>query len=270
MALKIELDARAKKMESILAEANAALVGKNGAAVDNFSALPGAIDAIEAPAVILQDKTVTENGVYTADGGYDGLGEVTVEVAGSGDIEAGIIYDEITDGSIIRARVYGPAVTTFMFANQSGLLEVTLPENIDSIRSSAFYGCGALPAIELPDTIVEIAGSAFYNCKELVLETLPAALESIGASAFYNCYKLTVTELPASLKTTKNGAFYGCTGLTSVTFKGTPESLSSSTFNKCTNIAVINVPWAEDAVANAPWGATNATINYNYTGGASE
>jgi hypothetical protein len=26
------------------------------------------------------------------------------------------------------------------------------------------------------------------------------------------------------------------------------------------------VPWAEGAVANAPWGATNATINYNYTG----
>lgn len=27
------------------------------------------------------------------------------------------------------------------------------------------------------------------------------------------------------------------------------------------------VPWAEGAVTNAPWGATNATINYNYTGG---
>ena len=29
----------------------------------------------------LQDKTITENGTYTADEGYDGLGTVTVEVA---------------------------------------------------------------------------------------------------------------------------------------------------------------------------------------------
>ena len=41
--------------------------------------------------VKLQDKTVTENGTYSADEGYDGLGEVTVEVAGSGgSLPAGI------------------------------------------------------------------------------------------------------------------------------------------------------------------------------------
>lgn len=32
----------------------------------------------------LQNKTVTENGTYTADSGYDGLGNVTVDVASSG------------------------------------------------------------------------------------------------------------------------------------------------------------------------------------------
>jgi hypothetical protein len=37
-------------------------------------------------------------------------------------------------------------------------------------------------------------------------------------------------------------------------------------FSGCANITTINVPWAEGAVENAPWGATNATINYNYTG----
>ena len=34
--------------------------------------------------IILQDKTITENGTYSADEGFDGLGSVTVDVADSG------------------------------------------------------------------------------------------------------------------------------------------------------------------------------------------
>ena len=49
-----------------------------------------------------------------------------------------------------------------------------------------------------------------------------------------------------------------------LTFQGTPETISKTAFRYCDNLTTINVPWAEGAVANAPWGATNATINYNY------
>lgn len=44
-------------------------------------------------------------------------------------------------------------------------------------------------------------------------------------------------------------------------------SIDSGAFSGCTNLTSIKVPWAEGAVANAPWGATNAAITYNYTGG---
>ena len=56
-------------------------------------------------------------------------------------------------------------------------------------------------------------------------------------------------------------AFYNCTGLTSVTFKGTLSQISNTAFKNCTNLTNIYVPWAEGAVAGAPWGATNATIH---------
>ena len=73
--------------------------------------------------------------------------------------------------------------------------------------------------------------------------------------------------MPESLLQIDANAFCYCTGLTAITFKSTPNSIANNAFYGCTNIRNINVPWAEGAVANAPWGATNATINYNYTGG---
>ena len=60
-------------------------------------------------------------------------------------------------------------------------------------------------------------------------------------------------------------AFISCTSLTSITFKGTPNAIAANAFNGCTNLTDIKVPWAEGAVSGAPWGATNATIAYNYT-----
>ena len=46
----------------------------------------------------------------------------------------------------------------------------------------------------------------------------------------------------------------------------TPEEIAENAFNYCTNLTTLNVPWASGAVAGAPWGATKATINYNYVG----
>ena len=78
---------------------------------------------------------------------------------------------------------------------------------------------------------------------------------------------MNITEIPAQVKTIDNNAFVGCAGLTNITFKGTPTTINAGAFRSCSNLLTINVPWAEGAVANAPWSATNATINYNYTGG---
>ena len=74
--------------------------------------------------------------------------------------------------------------------------------------------------------------------------------------------------MPARIITIYARAFGECTGLTTLTFKGKPDTIDSQAFYGCTNLTTINVPWAEGAVGNAPWGATNATINYNYTGEA--
>ena len=151
----------------------------------------------------------------------------------------------------------------------SGMIDGTATEvsddTVESVRDYAFYGMTSLVNVSLPK-VKSIGKYVFNLCNNLALTELPSELTIIGNSAFVGCSKLAVTSLPSGLTKLDNYAFRNCTGLAYIEFKGTPTSISSTAFNSCTNLTVINVPWAEGAVANAPWGATNATINYNYTG----
>ena len=143
----------------------------------------------------------------------------------------------------------------------------TLPGDLTKIGNYVFYYYTSLNLACLPEGITSIGDYAFAYCKNLALTSLPAGITIIGMDAFHNCTNLALTSLPAGITIVNNNSFNGCTGLTSITFEGTPtEKIASNAFKGCTNLTSINVPWAEGAVANAPWGATNATINYNYTG----
>ena len=144
--------------------------------------------------------------------------------------------------------------------------------------------------IKWPSGITEIPAYLFYNVKtgDFVFDELPDSVEKVGESAFYSSYvrNMNITKLPANLITLKNycfrsiqfefsvipagvesigsQAFYFNLKLKEITFRGTPTSIDTNAFAQCGNLLTINVPWAEGEVKNAPWGATNATINYNY------
>ena len=150
-------------------------------------------------------------------------------------------YD--ADGNLIGAKMYG----------------------YTKIRGDLFTECTNLAHVSLPESLTSIGEYAFSYCENLALTSLPAGLTNMGGGAFYGCSSLALTSLPESLTSIGYRTFADCTSLTSITFKGTPTTIDSTAFDGCTNLTDIKVPWAEGAVANAPWGATNATITYNYT-----
>ena len=123
-------------------------------------------------------------------------------------------------------------------------------------------------AITIPNGTTEIGAYAFYSYGKLKTVTFPTTLTKIGTYAFRSCINLNITEIPAHITTLNNYAFGNCAAITSITFKGTPTSIHSGAFSENTDtLKVINVPWSEGDVANAPWGATGATINYDYNTG---
>ena len=123
------------------------------------------------------------------------------------------------------------------------------------------------PLTKLPDGLTEIGTYSLRGHLGLAVTTLPEGIWAIRQQGFAYCNNLTVLSLPSTLTRIDNYGFYNCTGLTEITFNSTPTSMTVNIFEGCTALQTINVPWAEGEVRNAPWGAPNATINYNYTGG---
>lgn len=152
-----------------------------------------------------------------------------------------------------------------VFDDSGDLVGATLV-GYTKIRNNAFYECRTLKSVVIPSDIEEIEPYAFGYCVLLSLDGLPNNIKLIGSSCFSSCKNMAINRIPASVTRINTYAFRDCTGLTSITFDGTPTFVASTAFNGCTNITTINVPWSENALTGAPWGATNATINYNYTG----
>ena len=137
-----------------------------------------------------------------------------------------------------------------------------IPPSVVSIGAYAFRSCTGIGSFSLPDMVTTIGAYAFYSCSNMTLDRLPSFLTSLGNSAFEGCTKLAISSLPSTLSgSIGSNAFKNCTGLASIEFNSVLE-VAATAFSGCTNLLDIYVPWNEGDVANAPWGATNATVHY--------
>ena len=173
------------------------------------------------------------------------------------DVENGSSFKEIDTGRVFRYdKENNLWIEQKSTTGGAGATEPYIEETYDAdgnlidakmygytkVRDFLFAGCSNLALISLPESVTSIGHLAFTGCTNLALTSLPEGLTSIGDESFSGCANLALTSLPEGLTSIGANAFFGCTNLTD-----------------------IKVPWAEGAVSGAPWGATNATITYNYT-----
>ena len=173
---------------------------------------------------------ITENGTYNVKDKAEAV--VDVDTGGYEDFEKGFYIKDFVDGYPTTFETVGyvviPQQFTRAYSNQTSIL-------------SRVYN------IILNEGITEIELSGFratfgLENKDLRVLKIPSTVENIGENAF------------------SSNRFEG-----GIIFKGTPLSIASNAFTDIKE-TTIKVPWSEGEVENAPWGATNATIIYNYTG----
>lgn len=84
----------------------------------------------------------------------------------------------------------------------------------------------------------------------------------IDYGAFQNCHNLNSTTIPDTVVTIAECAFFYCTGLKTVAIGTGVKELPTDVFSGCETLTTINISNNLDAITGAPWGATNASVNW--------
>ena len=156
--------------------------------------------------------------------------------------------------------------------------KLTTLEIPDSVQQIGYFceQCSGLTNIVLPRNLKTLDSNVLCNCENLKTIDFSKSLnlQSIASSVFNGCTSLEQLDLSSchSLKTIGSNFCSGCTSLTEVILPGNIETINASAFNNCPNLTRIYIDGPYQSVPGAPWGATNATIewrsaqiNYNIT-----
>ena len=97
----------------------------------------------------------------------------------------------------------------------------TIPDKVDTIRTSMFYSCVDLVNLVIPASVKEIQSNAFSNCKNLksVIFEEGSQLDLIGENAFLRCTLIKEIKIPASVDSIGRFSFRYCEALSELTFE---------------------------------------------------
>ncbi len=122
------------------------------------------------------------------------------------------------------------AVPSALFENCAQLKAVTMLGRVTDINASAFSECTALERLSGTKHIKNVGSLAFYNDTLLCFDEEPAALEAVGDYSFAYCNNLNITHIGRELRALGIGSFMYCHNLSAVELDGSIKSIPSSAF----------------------------------------
>lgn len=127
------------------------------------------------------------------------------------------------------------------FNANKNLIEVKLPNSLQTIKSSAFQSCERLKYINLVSSITDIQSAAFQDCMSLEVINIASKIKTIANNAFKNCVTLREVILPEGLTSIADGAFNYCTSLEAINFPSTLQTIGTAAFYSCKSLKSIQL-----------------------------
>ena len=111
----------------------------------------------------------------------------------------------------------------FNYGKINNIKSIHIPDSVEEIGESAFYGCNKIENITLPKSMKEIGKYAFAECDSIFSIEFKNSVEEvkIGRRAFYSCDKLENVKLSININNIGEEAFLGDDSLTIYGYDGT-------------------------------------------------
>jgi len=110
------------------------------------------------------------------------------------------------------------------FAGKTSLTTLTIGDKVTNIGHYYFYGCGVIE-VTIPNSLTTIGSSAFEMCEQLTTLKIGNKVKTIWGGAFQKCKFLKSVTIPKSVEQIGGSSFAGCTSLANVIIEDSGNSL---------------------------------------------
>ena len=128
-----------------------------------------------------------------------------------------------------------------VFADNTNLTAVTLPEGLVEIGNSAFSGCQNLESLVLPESLTTFGRDAFNDCRLLKAIKIPSGVTTIPDRCFYGCSSLESVTIPDGVTAIGDDAFQSC-NLNALTLPESLETIGIYAFCNNSSLKSVNIP----------------------------
>ncbi len=121
------------------------------------------------------------------------------------------------------------------------IVQVNIPNSVESIGHGAFMGCKKLVVVNLGDNVTDIGNCAFISCENLSEINIPNGVKKLGYEVFRDCINLSDIQIPNSLEYIDSAAFLHCRSLNTLFIPDSVIEIKEGVFRGCANLKEILV-----------------------------